>query len=292
LTIQDRGLVDSNWYGWVGYQAGSLGTATIRGAGSRWDNRYHIRVGYWGNGTMEIQAGGVVSNALGYIGWEGGDSTGAVRVVGAGSRWENTEFLRVGNGGKLEVSDWGQVTAKGLIVGLSAGSPAAIALHVTGDDMIVLGDALNVGGVTNWGTISLYADPSLAAGVYSPISEFDGRTMGWAGSGSYEAFGGVWNGANRTFEVSATTLLDIGDVDSVSSGERLLFTDPGSGESVGVSFSTVPGSTTFSAGLLDPADLASLAAMLGPTESVLAGYEFTTTLSGEEALLTFDIGSE
>jgi hypothetical protein len=158
--------------------------------------------------------------------------------------------------------------------------------------MLVLGNAATVGTVTNDGTIGFFAPASLPAGVYRPISEFAGRPMSWSGSGSYQAVGGTWNAVDKTFEVSAPTEYNLGNDVIIWPLSRLRFTDPGSGGSVGIGFGAVPGSTTFATDLLDPADEAVLAAMLGPDEQVLAGYDFTTTFSGEEVLLSFDIGPE
>ena len=54
-----------------------------------------LTVGRYGNGTLNVEAGGVVSDATGYLGYHTG-STGEARVTGEGSEWNNSGPLRVG----------------------------------------------------------------------------------------------------------------------------------------------------------------------------------------------------
>lgn len=290
LNIEGGAQVDSSNDCWLGYHGGSSGTVTVTG-GSTWTTSEAFTVGERGSGTLNVLAGGhVINGDMGRVGMNPG-ARGVATVSGTGSTW-TSEHLYVGGysggSGTLIVSDGGLVTARTLSVynGLSTAE-----LHVGGDDMLVLGNADYSGAVINNGTIRFYAEPFLPDGVYRPISDPLGRDVRLIGSGAYEAFGGAWNAGNKTFEVSATTLLDAGAVDDVSSGERLLFTDAGSGDSVGVSFATVPGGTTFSASLLSPAELADLAAMPEVEGQVLAGWDFTTTLTGTDVLLSLDVGA-
>jgi hypothetical protein len=167
---------------------------------------------------------------------------------------------------------------------------SAVRLHISGSNILVLGNATTVGGVTNNGTISLYADAFLPARVYRPISEYAGRTMTWSGTGAYRAFGGTWDGAAKTFAVVAPTALTAGASDDVGTGERLLFTDPPSGKRAGASFGTVAGGTTFSAALMTQSELSALAATPGFEGLVLSAWDFGTNFTGGEVLLSFDIG--
>jgi len=67
--------------------SGSTGMAAVTGAGSQW-NSDKSYVGYSGSGTLNIEAGGVVSTSIeadiGYL-----SGTGTVTVTGAGSQWNN-----------------------------------------------------------------------------------------------------------------------------------------------------------------------------------------------------------
>ena len=123
LTISE-GVAVSSSNGYLGYNAGSTGTATITGAGSKWTNST-LYVGRSGSGTLRVEAGGQVSNSNGYLGNNTG-STGAATITGAGSKWTNSHSLYVGGSpsaagygsGSLTVEDGGQVTAETLYASL------------------------------------------------------------------------------------------------------------------------------------------------------------------------------
>jgi T5SS/PEP-CTERM-associated repeat protein/autotransporter-associated beta strand protein len=64
--------------GYLGYELGSAGTATVAGAGSRWTNSYDLYVGYSGSGTLNVGSGdtpgGVLAARTLSIGYFGGAS--------------------------------------------------------------------------------------------------------------------------------------------------------------------------------------------------------------------------
>ena len=88
LTIQNGGTVN-NTLGIIADQAGSTGTATVDGAGSRWTNSSDFYVGHIGNGTLTIRNGGAVSNVYGFIG-RFSSSTSTATVDGTGSTWTSS----------------------------------------------------------------------------------------------------------------------------------------------------------------------------------------------------------
>ncbi len=147
LTISDGGVVKCE-HGDLGYWPGSVGTATVTGAGSVWDVTEMrpfveglLRVGYRGTGTLTISDGGVVEGGdvsvghykctgsltiktggmlksdYGYLGPSSG-STGTATVTGTGSRWV-TSGLRVGHWGtgSLTIKDGGLVSVAGMLKG-------------------------------------------------------------------------------------------------------------------------------------------------------------------------------
>ena len=57
LRIAD-GITVPSYYGYLGYNQGSTGTATVSGTGSNWNNSSKLYVGYSGCGILNIQAGG------------------------------------------------------------------------------------------------------------------------------------------------------------------------------------------------------------------------------------------
>ncbi len=111
MEISDGGTVSNN-YGYVGSNLDSTGKVTIDGPGSMWTNNKYLRVGYYGNGTLNITGGSkVISEWDGGIGYELG-STGAVAVDGPGSTWANNDALYVGRygSGRLTITNGGLVS--------------------------------------------------------------------------------------------------------------------------------------------------------------------------------------
>jgi hypothetical protein len=151
--------------------------------------------------------------------------------------------------------------------------------------------------ITIDGTVQLYAGAFLPPGVYTPISGLEGRPIRWDGNGSYKAFGGTWDDVNHTFTVEkvkrgfAARFIKALGIIEVGSFDRLLIRDWLSGDRVGVSFGDIPGTVDFSAVPIGRADLDNLSALIAEDDTILGAWEFTTTLSGEEVLLTFDVGS-
>ena len=110
LRISD-GLTIGSDDGYLGYRPGSIGVATVSGAGSTWTNSRYLNIGYYGDGSLDISDGAVVSNAsYGYVANKK-DSTGRVTVSGAGSTWTIARMLYVGywGDGSLVISDGGRV---------------------------------------------------------------------------------------------------------------------------------------------------------------------------------------
>ena len=116
-----EGVAITSSYGYLGYNSGSSGTATVTGTGSKWTNSGDLYVGNYGTGTLRIEAGGQVSNSTGYLGYNSG-SSGTATVTGAGSKWTNSGSLYVGNSGSgtLHIRDGGMVTASSVSVNSSS----------------------------------------------------------------------------------------------------------------------------------------------------------------------------
>jgi T5SS/PEP-CTERM-associated repeat protein len=293
LRVEAGGQV-SNHMGYIGTDAGGIGTVTVIGAGSTWTNTAYLEIGRRGSGTLRVEAGGTVTAEGLYSGTYMGHysgSTGAAVVTGTGSTWTNASTLYVGyaDTSTLTVADGGQVTAKCLRVMTALSS---VRLSVSGDDMLVLGDADTTGMITNHGTIAFYADAFLAADTYTPICEYADRAITWDGTGSCSALGGTWDGTAMTFAVGPATAVTAGSAEAVTTAERVLITDSAGGEQIGASFGTVAGGTTFSAVLMSAPELDALKGTAGFAGSVLSAWHFTTNLSAGEVLLSADIGAD
>ena len=285
LRVEEGGCVSCE-SGWVGFYSSSKGTVTVNGTGSTWTTSSGLVIGNYGNGALRIEDGGVVNSSSGYIGW--GAGIGAVTLTGAGSTWASSGTVYVGNVGKgaLSVAGGCRVTAMSLAVSTTQ---SAASLSVSENEVISLGSSSTVGSVTNKGAINFYAGAFLPVGSYTPICEYASRTMTWSGTGAYVAYGGTWSATTHAFTVAAPTVLAAGAVDSIGSGERMLFTDA-VGRRVGASFGTVSGGKTFSAATMTASELSLLKATTGFAGAALVGWDFATNLTGSQVMLSFDIG--
>ncbi len=121
----------------VGDLAGSSGSVTVSGSGSRWDTvttgggsyAGYLNVGRLGNGTLTVSDGGTVTAYQAYLGNESG-SSGTVSVAGAGSTLAVTNKLFVGTDGDgtLQISDGGRVSANTLVIAYDAATIGSVTL--------------------------------------------------------------------------------------------------------------------------------------------------------------------
>jgi T5SS/PEP-CTERM-associated repeat protein len=122
----------------VGGQAGSVGTVTIDGGGSAWNQTGAIRVGDAATGTVTIQNGGVLStgsdgsleNLSGVIGVQS-TGQGTLTVTGDNSEWQAGGNVQVGASGTgtLNIMDSGKVSADDLSVGAEAGGQGTVTMN-------------------------------------------------------------------------------------------------------------------------------------------------------------------
>ena len=99
--------------------ADARGTVTVTGEGSEWINNGNLLVGVVGEGILNVEAGGRISNESAFIGEVTG-SHGTANVTGLGSEWYVDGDLYVGGNinesagqGALNVADDGVVTVTG-----------------------------------------------------------------------------------------------------------------------------------------------------------------------------------
>lgn len=125
LDITAGGTVTNN-LGTIGSGAGSNGAVTVSGVDgsgtpSTWTNNGDLYVGFGGTGTLNIIAGGRVSDAEGLVGGNIGGS-GQVLVSGQGSSWQNSgrTFIGLLSSGSLRIEDGATVTNTAGTIGSSA----------------------------------------------------------------------------------------------------------------------------------------------------------------------------
>jgi len=275
LNINNGGQV-SNTSGYVGYNSGSAGTVSVNGNGSTWINTSTLYVGYNGIGNLSITNGGKVSNNNSRISNNTGASGSTVSVNGSGSSWSNAGTLYIGYTGsgtrigKLSISDGGAVTAN--TVSINAVS------SLTTD--IGKGSSLTVGGgtgtITNNGIIRLVAGAGAANGTYTPVSAGT-----WAGTGTVQALGGIWDLNNHAVTVSNAITGTAGSAltADLATTQRFLFTDSAAGKSVGAGFQATasPTNLTMTASAISGSELTSLQSLLGTGQAVLSGWDFNVT---------------
>ncbi|APG12420.1 hypothetical protein BKD09_29205 [Bradyrhizobium japonicum] len=223
LTIQSGGNL-SDFNGYVGFNAGSTGTATIDGAGSAWTASNLFAVGYYGTGTLTIQNGGTVSNTnIGLIGSNVG-STGTVTVDGAGSAWTNSTNLAVGNSGTgtLTIRNGGTVSSASGVLGQNFGSTGTVTVDGAGSSWTNSSD-LEVGYV-GAGTLTIRN-----GGKVSNVTGGLGINTGSTGTVTVDGVGSSWtNSGDLSVGNSGTGTLTIRNGGTVSSNTGYLGNNVGS----------------------------------------------------------------
>nr|WP_247882124.1 autotransporter outer membrane beta-barrel domain-containing protein [Brucella intermedia] len=108
-------------YGYIG--RGSDGVVVVSNVGSKWQNDYMLFIGSSNsNGSLDVTDGGEVISYGTYFGY-GTDSSGTVRISGAGSQWRDPVGIVVGvdGSGTLVVSSQGHVTTDAMTVAMTKG---------------------------------------------------------------------------------------------------------------------------------------------------------------------------
>ena len=210
LTIQNGGVVGSGGGGSVGLSVGSIGTVTVTGPGSTWNNTLGggLNIGSFGTGILTITNGGMVINNTAFtanIG-NGAGSQGTVRVAGTGSTWSNSSGLNIGNrgAGTLTIAEGGFVTGPTvtiaanasstgtLNIGAGAGNSAAAPGTLTAPSVAfgagtgtinfnhTSADYVFAPAVSGNGTVNVLAGTTIltAANTYSGATNIDAGTLG------------------------------------------------------------------------------------------------------------------
>lgn len=236
LNIDAGGTV-SNTAAAMGAVAGSQGTVTVTGTGSAWTNGDVLVVGVSGTGTLGILSGGTVSNGrVGIIAEQAG-SQGAVTVSDAGSQWNSSGGLVVGDAGagSLVIADGGTVNAAtnaGTLTHIGLAADGSGTVTVTGaGSMFNSGGTLNIGRdgsgtlLVDSGAIMISNSSNIAAntgstgdatvtGMGSIWDAGDGLSVGDQGSGKLTVSDGgavsATAGVGIAQDAGATGILNIG----------------------------------------------------------------------------------
>jgi fibronectin-binding autotransporter adhesin len=147
MNISD-GVTLQSYNGYLGYQFGSSGAATVSGDGSTWAVST-VNVALRGDGKLDITDGGTVNSAYTLIGVEPG-STGTVTISGPGSTWTNSGTRNIGDAGHgvMNITNGGVVSNHYGNIGVLGGSSGVVKVSGDGSTWINYGD-LTVGSVGN-----------------------------------------------------------------------------------------------------------------------------------------------
>ena len=218
------------YYGYIGYNSGSVGTATVDGAGSTWTDSSSLYVGYSGTGTLKISNGGAVNSTFytsylacdGYVGYNSGAS-GTVIVDGNASKWTNDDDAYVGywGNGCFQITNGGTVSGGGFI-GYNSGSVGTATVDGSGSTWTSSG-IVEVGfygkatlTITNGGTVT---------SKYGYICEGSGAS----GTVTVDGVGSTWTTGTGALFVgsSGSGTLKISNGGTVTSGVGYLGSNPG-----------------------------------------------------------------
>jgi T5SS/PEP-CTERM-associated repeat protein len=137
ITVNSDATIASDILSTDGLSVAGPGALTLSGTAALGSG--NLTVGTSATGTLQIDSGGAVSDATGYIGASAG-SNGAVSVFGGGSTWSNQGDLYVGYSGTgtLQISDGGVVSNgesnHGGIIGYGVGSSGQLTVSGSGSE--------------------------------------------------------------------------------------------------------------------------------------------------------------
>ncbi|MHC5112515.1 MAG: hypothetical protein ACYTHJ_21865, partial [Planctomycetota bacterium] len=166
-----------------------------------------LRVGEFQNGTLTVEAGGVVSNNSGLIGW-GSISTGVATVTGSGSQWNHSSDLVVGfsGHGTLNVEAGGVVSNNSGLIGFSPISTGVATVTGSGSQW---NNSIGLSvGVFGHGTLTVEA-----GGVVRNRIGYIGFELGSTGVATVTGAASQWNNSNNLY---------VGGVVSAAGGDGTL----------------------------------------------------------------------
>ena len=233
LTIQNGGVVNSGGGGSVGLSAGSTGTVAVTGPGSTWNNTPvspgGLNIGSFGTGSLTITNGGTVNNNTGFaanIG-QGPGSLGTVRVAGAGSVWNNSSGVNIGNlgTGTLTIAEGGIVTAPTVVIATNAGSIGTLNIGASaGNPAAAPGTVASPSIAFGAGTGTINFNHLSADYLFAPAISGNGTVNVFAGTTTFTAansYSGATNVNAGTLRAGALNTFSPNSPVTIASGGTL-----------------------------------------------------------------------
>jgi fibronectin-binding autotransporter adhesin len=216
VVILNGGSI-SNFDSYIGFGNGSTGMVNMNSG--NWTNGENFRVGYYGNGTLNL-IGGSISNVNGVIGRYGA-SNGVANV--SGGTWSSSGTLRIGYeaSGTLNLTGGNVIVSSGtgnVTIGVDTGSSGILNIG-NGSTVGTLQAARVIGGA---GTAIVNFNHTVASHTFSPIlsgnllvNKLGSGTTALTGNNSYSQGTVITAG---TLAAQSTTALGTGHVDLNNNG--------------------------------------------------------------------------
>ncbi len=208
LNVTSGGSVENYYDGYIGFENGSVGTATVSGSGSKWTNNGSLYVGSSGTGTLTIADGGVVSVSGATIHGTAGKLTMSGGTLSTGS------FVASAN----QLSGTGVVNTCGIVCdyNLTLDSTASLKQSFTFSGVTVNADLTSGFGNLGVNTGSLTVTNGLAV---ESSEGYVGYYSGSVGVATVSGTGSTWTNSGDLYVGSSgtgTLNIDDGGVVSVS----------------------------------------------------------------------------
>ncbi|MNJ94473.1 AIDA-I autotransporter precursor [compost metagenome] len=315
LDILNGGVVTNGGGAYIADDINTTGTVTVSGPGSTWDSArpFSFQIGSNGNGSLQINNGGVVRSGQGLIGSDVG-SVGHVTVTGPGSTWtpDNNIYVGFEGTGTLDVLDGATVStqqtgggAATIYIGLRNGGQGTVTvssstsntstLSVSDDlrvgvdasgtmtvekgGLVIVGDRVYIGdSVTGNGTLHINGDAT-GRGIVETRSVNAG-----AGTVNLDLNGGILRATRNeaSFLNGFTTGLTVGaegawfDSNTYTIGISTAFTGTSTFNKLGAGTLVLTGnSSTFTGDATVNAGTLQMDGILGGTMDVQSGARLT-----------------
>lgn len=249
LAIKD-GFKLNSLNGYVGYKAGSAGTASVIGTGSTWaisgtqSSNSSFLIGNSGSGTLLVAAGGSVSSGRKAVDSSVGHNAGAIGVVsvdGGGSIWNSQGALFVGNSGSgtLSITNGGTVSNTSAHIGNSPGSAGTVDVGDVGstwnnNGAVFVGDSgSGTLSISHGGRVITTSGGAVGYGPGSVgVVAIDGTGSAWTNTGSGASLFWIGNSGGGTLSLTNGGSLNSGQapvfVRGYGASSRLVVDGPGS----------------------------------------------------------------
>ena len=216
LSIQSGGAVSSagfaNVRGYLGFNNGASGSATVSGAGSSWTTTGSLWVGNAGSGSLDVSNGGkVITGGNGYLGYAT-SAYGSATISGASSAWNTAGAIYIGGNGSAPGGGFG--TYLQIADGASVNA-SAITLYNTGrltlaNNTTCTGPLTSLGGlITTFGNTALTNNITLGSNGLTVTNYTSGSICAF--SGNITGSGGLTKFGFSTIGLGTLTLTGTSD---------------------------------------------------------------------------------